>query len=327
MGDAAYSDLFDAGLAARLSALLDLRVPPRVSELSSPSTRSRLAEIEVLVTGWGAPPIDQDVLDAAPALRAVFHTGGSVKSLMTQAAWDRGIVVTSAAEANAIPVAEFALATILLEGKRARQYARGLREHRDGDDSWRRHVPPAVNYRGTVGLVGFSRVGRRVAELLRPFDLRVLVFDPVVDPGAVAASGATSVDLETLARRSDIVSLHAPELPETRGIVGRRFLSLLADDSVLINTARGGLVDQDALVAECASGRLRAVLDVTEPEPLPADHPFYTLPTVELTPHIAGSMHAETHRMTESALGEIDRYVRGLPLRHAIDGRALGVLA
>ena len=323
MNDKADRELFDDALRERLGGLVRLESPERLAELSSPGALHRLAEVDVLITGWGAPVISADVLAAAPRLRAIFHAGGSVKNHISQACWDRGILVTSASDANAIPVAEFTLGTILLEGKRAHTYADRYRRHRDGNDSWRDAMPPAINYGGTVGLVGFSRVGKRVAALLRPFDLTVLVSDPHASTAEIVETGAEHVGLDELLRRSEVVSLHAPELPTTRRLLDRRRLSLMRDDSILINTARGSLVDTEALIEECRSGRLRAVLDVTEPEPLPAASPLYDLPNVELTPHIAGSMHAETHRMTESILDEIGRYLRAEPLRHRVNGGAL----
>ncbi|MRG59224.1 hydroxyacid dehydrogenase [Agromyces sp. CFH 90414] len=327
MGPTHFGDLFDGPRLDRLRALADLRGPLPARGFDEVAVRDELAQAEVLITGWGSPPVTADVLGAAPRLRAVFHAGGSVKRHIDAAGWARGLVVTSAATANATPVAEFALATILLEGKRTWRYIQGYRAHRDGDDGWRRGIPPAINLGGTVGLVGLSRVGRRVAELLRPFDLTVLVADPTVADVEAAALDARLVPLDDLLREADIVSLHAPELPETRGLLDRRRLGLLRDGSVLINTARGALIDHDALVDACRSGRIRAVLDVTDPEPLPASSPLYDLPSVQLTPHIAGAMHGETHRLADSTLDDLERFTQGLPLRWAVDSVALDLLA
>lgn len=327
MGEPHFRDLFDAARRDRLAALADLRGPVPSASFDDPAVRAELATAEALVTGWGCPPLTTEVLAAAPALKAVFHAGGSVKANIPPAGWERGLVVTSAATANARPVAEFTLATILLEGKRTWRYVDGYRTHRDAPDDWRADVPPSRNLGGVVGLVGLSRVGRRVAELLRPFDLSVLAADPLATPAEAAALGARLVPLDDLLRVSDLVSLHAPELPETHHLLDRRRLALLRDDAVLVNTARGSLIDTDALIAECRTGRLRAVLDVTEPEPLPADSPLYDLPNVQLTPHIAGSMQAETHRLADSALDELERFTVGLPLQHRVGPGGLDTIA
>jgi phosphoglycerate dehydrogenase-like enzyme len=310
-----------------LNALADVRGPIPATSFDDPAVRAALADIEVLVTGWGSGPVSDAVLAAAPHLRAVFHAGGSVKQHITEAGWRRGLIITSAATANALPVAEFTLATILLEGKRTWRYVDGYRRHRDDDETWRRSVPSTVNFGGVVGLVGLSRVGCRVAELLRPFDFTVLAADPTVSPEQAAALGVQLVGLDELLGCSDIVSLHAPELPETRHLIDRRRLELVRGGAVLINTARGALIDTDALIDACRRGRLRAVLDVTEPEPLPASSPLYELPSVQLTPHIAGSMHGETHRLADSTLDELERFIEGRPLQCRVDTDGLATMA
>ncbi|TDE90341.1 hydroxyacid dehydrogenase [Occultella glacieicola] len=323
MSDAAFGELFDPPRVERLRRGVSLPVDFLSLDVSSPAARDRLARTEVLITGWGSPTITAAVLDAAPALSTVFFTGGSVKAHISPACWSRGLVVTSAADANAIPVAEFTVGTILLEGKRARTYAAGYRAHRDISGDWRASVPPTINNGGVVSLVGLSRVGRRVAALLRPFDLTVLAVDPYASRAEAASLGARLVGLDEALRCGDIVSLHAPSLPATRHLIDADRLALMRDGAVLINTARGTLVDTAALIEHCRSGRIRAVLDVTDPEELPTDSALFELPSVELTPHIAGSMQAEAHRLADSALEELERFRRGEPLRHAVDPRTL----
>jgi len=213
---------------------------------------------------------------------------------------------------------EFSVAAILLAGKRAFRLQRLYREVR-GFRFWPQEAPGLGNYRRTVGIVGASRIGRLVLERLRGFDFERLVFDPFLADADAAALGAEKVeDLDDLLRRSDVVSLHAPSLPETRHMIDRRRLALLRDGAVFVNTARGALVDGDALTAELASGRLDAVLDTTEPEILPADSPLYELPNVFLTPHIAGALGTETQRMATLALDEIERLAKGEPLAHEV---------
>ncbi|MFF8726804.1 hydroxyacid dehydrogenase [Streptomyces sp. NPDC015171] len=284
---------------------------------SDPALTVRLAHAEVLFTHWGAPPLTEDVLHRMPRLRAVVHAAGSVKHHVTEAVWKRGITVSSAAEANAVPVAEFTLAAILFAGKRVVDVARAY---------GRTRTPPALlpyyrghgNYRRTIGVVGASRVGRRVLGLLRPFDLHVLLHDPYVDPAEARALGAEPAGLDELAARSDVVTIHAPQLPETRHMFDARRLALLKDGATLVNTARGSLVDTDALTPHLITGRLGAVLDVTEPDTPPPGSPLYTLPNVLLTPHIAGSLGNELGRMTDWAIDEVARYAHGLPFAHGV---------
>ncbi len=265
----------------------------------------------MLITGWGCPHLGAEVLDAAPRLRTVLHAAGSVRSLIGDAFWERGLTISSAVRANALPVAEYTLAAILFAGKDAF----GLRER-----FRTQHVYPAPdeyaavgNLGRRVGLIGASRVGRRVLELLQPFDLSVSLYDPYLDDAEAKALGAIPLPLDELLRTSDIVSVHAPDIPETHRMLNRERLALIPDGGVLINTSRGALVDPDALTDELVAGRISAVLDVTEPEPLPADSPLYRLPNVFLTPHIAGSLGNELARLGGTVMEELERLATGQP--------------
>ncbi|MFC4561712.1 hydroxyacid dehydrogenase [Nocardiopsis mangrovi] len=326
MGDAAFAHQFGPALLDRLAASSRLGEPLRVGSFDGPTARARLAAVEVLVTSWGCPPITARVLDAAPHLRAVLHAAGSVRGHVPPEVFDRGILVTTAAAANAIPVAEYTLAMVLAAGKRVPFLARRARVHRS-DWSYVSGLGPLSNRGRTVCLVGWSRVGRLVGERLRPFDIDVLVVDPHADPGDVASLGARLVAPAEAFPRSDVLSLHAPLLPATRRMIDAAALALLPDGATLINTARGGLVDTDALARECGTGRLYAILDVTDPEPLPDTSPLYDCPNVVLTPHVAGSLASETERMTLAALDELDRYRTGRPPLDRVTPEVLGVMA
>jgi len=319
MVPAVTSELFDAPLLERLRDVAELPDPEPLARFDDPRADALLARAEVLLTGWGCPPLDEALLARAPRLRAVVHAAGTVKGHVTPACFARGVVVSSAASANAVPVAEYALAAILFANKRVfrlRERYRELRAMR----LWSLELPGLGNLGKTVGIVGASHIGRRVLELLRPFDLARLVHDPFLDEAGAEALGAECVGLDALLSRSDVVSLHAPLLPETRGMLDARRLSLMRDGATLVNTARGGLVDGAALERELVSGRLDAVIDTTEPEVLPAESPLYDLPNVFLTPHVAGAMGAETRRLAVLAVDEIERFVRGEPLQHAVRG-------
>ncbi|WP_206784985.1 hydroxyacid dehydrogenase [Amycolatopsis sp. MtRt-6] len=311
---------------ARLRATARLGEPLCTDELTSAPVRARLAEVEVLITSWGCPPLDEAVLRAAPNLRAVLHAAGSVRDHVGAAVFDRGLLVTTAADANAEPVAQYTLGAILWAFKKVPFLAADARKSRE-DWGYRDRRGELSGRDRTVVLVGFSRVGRRVAALLRLLDLaRVVVVDPVADPAEIRAAGAEPVSLAEALPQADVLSLHAPSLPETRHMIGAAELAALPPGAVLVNTARGALVDTAALEHACAEG-LHAVLDVTEPEPLPAGSPLYDLPNVVLTPHVAGSLGSETRRMSAEALGELERYAAGLPPRAPVTRHSLAVQA
>jgi phosphoglycerate dehydrogenase-like enzyme len=299
---------------ARLRAAADLGEPAWTEELSSPAVLARLAEVEVLITSWGCPRLDERVLTAAPRLRAVLHAAGSVRPHVDPVVLDRGVLVTTAADANAEPVAQYTLAAVLWAFKKVPFLAADARRHRT-DWAYRDGRGELSGRDRTVVLVGFSRVGRRVAQLLRAVDAgRVLVVDPVVDPAEVRAAGAELVQLEVALPQADVLSLHAPALPETRHMIGEAQLAALPPAATLVNTARGTLVDTAALERACTTGRLHAVLDVTDPEPLPARSPLYDLPNVLLTPHVAGSVRGLLPRAYKLAGEQLRRFVAGTPL-------------
>ncbi|MDQ8705489.1 hydroxyacid dehydrogenase [Streptomyces sp. LHD-70] len=310
--------VFGAAALRRLAEVARIEPGLLVTDFQNPLFGGELSEAEVLLTGWGCPPLDRAALRRLPRLKAVVHAAGSVKGHVTEECWRRGIAVTTAAAANALPVAEYTLAAILFANKRVLTGAHAYRTAR-GRVNLIERFPDVGNYRRTVGLVGASRIGRRVIELLAPFDVRVLLHDPYVSPGEAAGLGVEPVDLDALALRSDIVSLHAPQLPSTQHLFDARRLALMPDGATLINTARGSLVDTEALTEEVRTGRLHAVLDHTDPEVLPADSPLFDLPNVLLTPHLAGSIGGELHRLADTAIDELARYARGLPFLHAVD--------
>ena len=320
------SELFTAEDFARLEAIADVPEREPLTVFGDDRAAVLLARADVLLTGWGCPALDGAMLARAPRLRAVVHAAGTVKLHITDACWERRLQVSSAAAANAVPVAEYTLAAILLANKRAFRLQRRYRELREFR-LWPAEAPGLGNYRKTIGIVGASQVGRRVLELLRPFDFEVLLHDPYVTPANTAALGARWTELDALLAAADVVSLHAPALPETHALLDRRRLALMRDGAILINTARGWLVDGDALTAELVSGRLDAVLDTTEPEILPADSPLYDLPNVFLTPHIAGALGRETERLGNHAVAEIERFARGEPFQYPVRPEELARLA
>ncbi|MGW0707057.1 hydroxyacid dehydrogenase [Streptomyces sp. NPDC002643] len=313
--------VFPPEVLSRLGEAVEIDPSLIAEDFSDPRVREALAEAEVLVTGWGCPRIDETVLGAAPKLRAILHSAGSVKGFVAPAVWERGITISTAAEANALPVAEYTLAMVLLAGKDLFAHRDRLRTERTSP-GWA-FVPGIGNHGRRVGVIGASRIGRRVIELLRPFDLRVTLTDPYVDEAGAAALGVPLLPLDDLLRTSEIVTIHAPDTPETQGLLDRRALSLMPDGAVLINTARGPLVDHDALTDELRTGRLSAVLDVTEPEPLPTDSPLYDLPNAFITPHLAGSQGNEVARLGLAVAEEAELFAAGRQLAHAIDRSVL----
>lgn len=269
---------------------------------------------DIVLGHWGCPVLDESLLDTMPRLRLFAYAAGTVKAIVTPAVWARGVIITSAAAANALPVAEYTLAAILFANKGVIASRERLR-----DPAVRIRRPrPLGNVAKRVGIIGASLVGRRVIELLAPFDLEVVVADPFLDDDEATRLGVRKVELDELVSSADVVSVHAPDLPSTRQLVGRAELAAMRDGATLVNTARGAIVDTDALVEELRDGRISAVLDVTDPEPLPEGHPLLSLPNAFVTPHVAGALGSELGRLADLALTEIERFVDGLPPLHPV---------
>lgn len=283
-----------------------------------------LAEAEVIVGHWGCPPLDAAMLERAPRLALFAYAAGTVKMTLTDAVWDRDIRVTSGANANAEPVAEFTLAAILFANKGA-LWRRGPADFSAlsamGDRQW-------GNYGRTIGIVGASLTGRRVIELLRAFPhLSVTLYDPYVTPEEAGSLGVEKLELDELCAGADVLSIHAPALPETMHMIGADQLSALRDGATVINTARGPLIDHDAFTPHLASGRLYAILDVTDPEPLPEDSPLLEMPNVWISPHLAGSQGRELARMTDYVIEEVRRWSAGEPALNEVTRDRLATMA
>jgi phosphoglycerate dehydrogenase-like enzyme len=320
------AQLMTPELAVRLAAVADVDTGVVIGDFAGPAA---VPDAEILLTGWGAPRVDGRALDLMPRLRAIVHAAGTVKPYVAPEVFERGVQVAASVEANAVPVAEFTFAAIVYAAKRAARFAREYRSRRDLAARRDVGVPPdAVGANGiVVGVIGASRVGRRVLRLMANLSVSVLITDPYLTGEEARVLGAVKTTLDDLMARSDIVTLHAPALAETRHMIGAVQLAAMKDNAVLINTARGMLVDTDALIAELRTGRIEAVLDVTDPEPLPADSPLFGLPNVQLTPHIAGAMGNEVPRLLEQAIGEIERLAAGLPLRYPVTAADLERIA
>jgi phosphoglycerate dehydrogenase-like enzyme len=297
-----------------------------LTEFESDAAKRVLRETEVLVTGWGAPFIDEVVLEKAPRLRAVLHSAGTVKPYVSEAVLERGIRVSTAAAANAAPVAEYTVAMIVLANKKVLPIAaryRMLREEFDVEQAF----PGVGNFGKRVGIVGASKIGRRVIELLRAYDLDVVAYDPFLSGAEASRLGVTAVGLDELLATSDVVSIHAPSLPSTRNLVDARGIGLMREGATLVNTARGEIIDQEALTERVTAGELFAILDVTSPWVLEQEHPLYGHDHVLLTPHIAGSLGSELGRLADVVLDELRRFAQGSPLAHEIDAELLAITA
>ena len=280
----------------------------------SPELRGEIANADVLMTTWHSPFLTAEMLGRR--VKLIAHCGGEVKSRVAEEVFE-SVTVTNAANPMARGVAEMALALALTLVRRIPDYAR---EMRDGVVRTNAEVSEGETFFGRrVGIVGFGRIGRAFARLLPPFGVEVVVSDPYAPEDSVA--------LDELVASCSVVVICAALTPETRGMFDKRRLSLLMDGAYLINVARGGLIDMDALLDELRRGRITAALDVTDPlEPLPVDHELRRLPNVILTPHIAAGGIEMRREIGAMAVEEVVRFAKGQPPLNRVTSEMLATM-
>jgi phosphoglycerate dehydrogenase-like enzyme len=316
----------------RLEGMLDLHPTClHPADLARPEVAALCRDAEIILATWGMPPLSpEQIAGTFPKLKAVFYAAGTVQSF-ARPFLARNIVVVSAWAANAVPVSEFTLAQILLANKQTLNNMRRLQN--GGPHLWRPAPPegfePPGNYDTTVALVSLGQIGQRVANLLKPFRLNIVAFEPYPRPGLAESLGVKLVSLEECFSTASVISLHAPNLPTTKKMIRREHFELMRPHTTFINTARGGPVDQDALLDVMEKRPdLTAVIDVTDPhEPPPAGSRYYSLPNVFLTSHIAGSAGHEVARMGVYVTDEVERHLKGQPLQYKVTEPMLETMA
>ena len=287
---------------------------PSLSALAAP-----LAEADVLVAGWGCDPVPAQLYDHAPNLQRVVLIGSSVKPLSPHAAWGKDLIITNTADEIGSAAAEYTLGLMLRWLHRFEVFDDAMHEREPWPSSRLHHMQRDLRDM-PVGLVGFGAIGRRLTGALIALDAQVRVFDPFVPDSLLAEFGAERCnDLQELMGACDIVSLHAGLTDETRHMIGADELQAMREDALLVNTARGGLIDTDALVSELRRERIHAAIDVFDPEPLPLSHPLRTLPNALLGPHMAGTYNRSLYqRVMDAAVDEVQRLSEGLRAKRVV---------
>jgi phosphoglycerate dehydrogenase-like enzyme len=310
----------------RIAELANIYAPPQDRD-SIRDNIALLADAEAIFSGWGAPVLDAPFLEAAPNLRVVFYGAGSVRHITSDAFWERGIAITSAYAANAVPVAEYTISTILLSLKHFWSYAAQAR----CGAGWGDHTRPVPGgFGSTVGIVSCGAVARKTLELLLPFDLERIIYCPFLTDKEAAVLKVERVTLEEVFKRADVVSLHTPLLPQTRGLIEGRHFEMMKPSATFINTSRGPIVRESEMCAVLERRPdLTAILDVWDCDPKPPElnSPLLKLPNVILTPHIAGSMGREIRRLGACMVEELQRYLAGEPLKWVLTKEAAEKMA
>jgi phosphoglycerate dehydrogenase-like enzyme len=285
----------------------------------------QLPGAEIVVTCWGTPSFrNEGMLEAADKLKVIAHAAGSVRGMCPEPVYARGIEVTSSASAIAGAVADLNLSLTMHMLRRVYEFDRLLR-----NGGWAnpmkelgREVSGAA-----VGVVGAGFTGRCFIDLLQRMEAEVWVYDPYLTDADAEKLDVCKSELLALFTQCDVVSMQAPVTDETKGMITAEHFKAMKDGAIFINTARGVLVDQEALLAELKTGRIAAALDVFTPEPIPEDHEVRSMDNVVLSPHIGGATIDARKRQGALIVDELVRHLDGQPMQYRITERMRAIMA
>lgn len=299
-----YKEVFTAKAVEELRALGEVSIDS--GEATVESVKKTVKDADIVVTSWGTPNFDKEILDECPNLKFVMHAAGSVKPIVSDELWKRGIRVCASTKPLGEGVAETALGFTIAACKNF--FALNEMIHNGGYE----RVGVKELYEITVGVISAGFVGRHFIKLLRNFGVNILLYDPFVTDESAKTMGCTKAGFEELLKNSDVVSIHAPSIPETNHMFNKETLALMKKDAILINTSRGSVLDENALYEHMKAGNLKyACLDVYDPEPILPENPLRTLPNVIMTPHLAGLVTNGRLRIGAHTVEQIKKYLAG----------------
>lgn len=312
-----YGTVLEHRHADRLATLGTIHHFPEVRTTKDLAAAMEKCRPEVVLSFWGSPKFTMEIRRRFPEFKYLCHLGGGVRDLIDRDVLADGLILTNWGNGIAYCIAEAALMMTLSCVRRTTKlqfdiHQRGLFP---GEDEAKAE---SLSYR-KVGLHGLGAIAQDFARMLEPFHCDISAYSPHCPDSVFEKLGIRRVDnLKDLYAQNYVISVHASKTPENYHIVNREILAAMQDDAILVNTARGNIIDTDALVAELKTGRIRASLDVFEQEPLPADHPLRGLENCQLISHHGGPTPDCRHFLGDIAVENVERYVRGEPLKYVI---------
>ena len=301
---------------------------------TSDSTKSEVMEfvskLDAVVVCHGSPRIDQSIISVSPRLKLIGELEGDrfAQRIDVEAALASGVRAVDTTHGSSYPVSEWALGMMLIGLRNAGAHFRrliadeqwGTPEQRDSTTEFAQNEELTGK---TVGLIGAGYIARRLIELLKPFDVKLLVHDPYVQPELASSLGFTLTSLDAVLSKTDVIVCLAPLTPSTRGMLGPNEINSMKPGSVFVNVSRGPIVDSDALIERLEIGDITACLDVFDPEPVPVGSRIRQLPNVFLSPHIAGTTERSRTRFFEEMVSELERHFPGHETLHNLTPRVL----
>ena len=280
--------------------------------------RRKLISADALITTWDSPRFGDDLTDSAPKLRFIGHCGGEVKSRFAASLFEK-LTITNAADPMARATAELGAAFLMYSARDIDRYRAAVGRSNQIFSEVHEHGTEELLYGREVAMIGLGRVGRALVDLMRGFALRWMVYDPFAPRSLADSYPVVFCELEPLLRKAHLLVLTAALTDQTRGLLNRKTLRLLPDGAVIINIARGGLIDLAALTSEVRRKRLRCALDVTDPEePLKLNHPLRKLPGAILTPHVGGGGRHVRREIAGTVLNDLESFFAGKPVQNRV---------
>lgn len=290
--------------------VIDAPVPQLADDIF---LKKHIGNADIVISSWSTAKFNAEIMSKAENLKLLAHAAGTVKPVVSDALWARGVKVTSASAALAYGVAEFCLGLMLMATKRVFWASQGTRQGLWRENTELFHGPFEI-YQQKIGIIGASYVGKILIKLLKNFDCEIFLYDPYCSEQQAQELGVQKAKtLESLFSQCRIVSLNAPLTDETRGMIQQKHFALLPDGAVFINTARGAIINEKEMIEELKNQRFIACLDVTDPEPPTQNNLLRSLPNVILTPHEAGVIAENMLRVGTFVANEIEAFVNGKP--------------
>lgn len=312
---------FSEELRERLERLGCVEWNANTEQYGEEELAEKLRGVDICISGWGNTPFHEKTLKYADKLKLIAHIGGSVRPMVGDVAFERGIRVCSGNRVFAESVAEGVLTYMLCSLRKIGEY-----EARMAAGEW----PSLIGTRGllgrSVGLVGYGMIAEYLVKFLKPFGCRIMVSSRHISAEELAEAGIEAAAAEEIFRTCDIVSLHSSLTARTKHSIGADLLNSMKDGALLVNTARGALIDEEALVSVLQERPVWAALDVFETEPLPMDSPLRECERVLLMPHAAGPTADRRYVVTSHVLDDIGRFLNGEPLDCEIDFARAGTM-
>lgn len=281
----------------------------------------RIQDKDIIFTGWDTPCLDKEVLDCAKKLRLIAHTGGTI-ALVDPIAYENGITVLSGNTLYAESVAESVIAYALTALRRIPDYCNATK-----NGGWNDTIPVWEGLLDQkIGIVGYGMTTRYLLNFLKPFRPEIFVYSSHISDEELKVHGMKRATLEEIFSECKIVTIHSAMNEKNRNMISRELLSLLKSDSLLINTARGGLIDEEAMTELLGAGRFRAVLDVFCQEPLPEKHPLRNMENVYVVPHRAGPTYDRRKFVTRALIEDVKNWENKLPMKTEISSSYAGFM-